>query len=71
MEKIKTHRDLKVFRLSFEVGLEIFAFRKRKYPKSFVSKLSPSEGEAVETQVWPNYALNCKFIDDTRHIAIN
>ena len=29
------------------------------------------EGEAVETQVWPNYALNCKYVDDTRHIAIN
>jgi len=29
------------------------AFRKRKYPKAFVSKLSDSEGEAAETQVWP------------------
>jgi four helix bundle protein len=27
------------------------AFRKRKYPKSFVAKLSDSEGEAAETQV--------------------
>ena len=26
------------------------AFRKRKYPKHFVSKLSDSEGEATETQ---------------------
>ena len=28
------------------------AFRKRRYPKSFVSKLSDSEGEVSETQVW-------------------
>ena len=28
------------------------AFRKRRYPKSFISKLSDSEGEAAETQVW-------------------
>ena len=28
------------------------AFRKRRYPKSVISKLSDSEGEAAETQVW-------------------
>ena len=28
------------------------AWRFRRYPKSFVSKLSISEGEAAETQVW-------------------
>ena len=39
------------------------AFRKRKYPKSFISKLSDSEGEAAETQVWLNYALKCNYID--------
>ncbi|MCK4288719.1 MAG: four helix bundle protein [Bacteroidales bacterium] len=35
------------------------AFRKRKYPKAFVAKLSDSEGEAAETQVWLDYALEC------------
>lgn len=39
------------------------AFRKRKYPKSFVAKLSDSEGEAAETQVWLDYAFNCKYIE--------
>ncbi len=39
------------------------AFRKRKYPKSFVSKLSDSEAEAAETQVWLEYAMECKYID--------
>jgi len=38
------------------------AFRKRKYPKAFVSILSDSEGESAETQVWLDYALACKYI---------
>ena len=39
------------------------AFRKRKYPKHFVSKLSDSEGEAAETQVWLDFSLDCDYID--------
>jgi len=39
------------------------AFRKRKYSKAFVSKLSDSEGEAAETQTWLDFALACKYID--------
>ncbi len=35
------------------------AFRKRRYPKSFVSKLSDSESEAAETQTWLDFGLNC------------
>lgn len=38
------------------------SFRKRKYPKSFVSKLSDSEGEAAETQVWLQFALKCDYL---------
>ena len=34
-------------------------FRKRKYPKSFISKLSDAEGEAAETQVWIQLAFSC------------
>ena len=39
------------------------AFRKRKYPKHFVSKLSDCESEAAETQVWLEFANKCKYID--------
>ena len=39
------------------------AFRKRRYPKSFVSKLSDSEGEAAETQVWLDFAVEFEYID--------
>ena len=39
------------------------AFRKRKYPKHFVSKLSDSEGEGAETQVWLYFSLDCGYIN--------
>lgn len=38
------------------------AWRKRRYPAHFVSKLSDSEGEAEETRVWLQFAVNCKYI---------
>jgi four helix bundle protein len=40
------------------------AFRKRKYPKSFIAKLSDSEGEAAETSVWLDFSLECKYINE-------
>ncbi len=43
------------------------AFRKRRYPKSFVAKLSDSEGEAAETQVWLDFALACGYITKGIH----
>lgn len=81
MGSIKTHKDLKVYQLSFEAGMLIFdvtksfpkeerfsltdqirrssrsvsgnlaeAWRKRRYEKAFIAKLSDVEGEAAETQ---------------------
>lgn len=37
-------------------------YRKRRYEKSFVSKLSDSEAEAGETQVWLEFALAHGYI---------
>ena len=39
------------------------AFRKRKYPTSFIAKLSASESEAAETQVWLQFSYRCEYID--------
>lgn len=39
------------------------AWRKRRYPAHFVSKLSDSEGEAEETRVWLQFAFHCKNIN--------
>ena len=38
------------------------AFRKRRYEKAFVAKLSDSEGEAAETQTWLDFSRDCKYI---------
>ena len=38
------------------------AFRKRRYEKAFVAKLSDCEAEAAETQVWLDYSLECGYI---------
>ncbi|MCF7832652.1 MAG: four helix bundle protein [Candidatus Marinimicrobia bacterium] len=43
------------------------AFRKRKYLKSFISKLSDSEAEAAETRNWLDYAFKCNFITEHEH----
>jgi len=40
------------------------AFRKRRYEKSFISKLSDSEAEAAETQVWLDYSLECGYLSE-------
>ena len=39
------------------------AWRKRRYPADFVSKLSHAEAEAAETQVWLQFALACAYLD--------
>lgn len=40
------------------------AFRKRRYEKAFVAKLSDSEAESAETQVWLDYSLECGYISE-------
>jgi four helix bundle protein len=38
------------------------AWRKRRYPAAFVSKLNDAEGEAAEAQTWIEFALRCKYM---------
>lgn len=92
-ERYRSHKDLRVFQLSYELAMEIFrisksfpavekfsltsqirnssrsvsanlteAFRKRRYPKAFISKLSDAETEAAETQTWLEFARDCDYI---------
>ena len=42
------------------------AWRKRKYPAHFVSKLSDSASEGDETRVWLELALHCHYIDQPK-----
>lgn len=92
---------MRVYQLSFEVGMEIFyitktfpkeeryslidqirrssrsvsgnlaeAWRKRRYEKAFIAKLSDVEAEAAETQVWLDYAFSCNYITEKDHKRI-
>lgn len=39
------------------------AYRKRRYPKHFTSKITDSDGEASETVVWINFSFDCGYIN--------
>ncbi len=38
-------------------------YRKRIYPKHFTSKMTDADGEATETSIWLDFALDCNYID--------
>ena len=46
------------------------AWRKRRYPASFVSKLSDADAEAAETSVWLDFSLDCGFIKQEIHAQL-
>ena len=37
-------------------------YRKRIYPKHFASKMTDADGEATETSIWLDFALDCDYI---------
>jgi len=39
------------------------SYRKRQYPKHFVSKLTDADAENSETQTWLLFALECDYIN--------
>ncbi len=39
------------------------AYRKRKYPAHFISKMADADMENSEIQVWLDFSLNCNYID--------
>jgi len=43
------------------------AYKKRKYPNHFISKLSDAAMENSETQVWLDVALGCKYISEEKY----
>ncbi|MDX2042073.1 MAG: four helix bundle protein [Acidobacteriota bacterium] len=38
------------------------AWRKRRYPAAWISKLGDSEAEACETQVWLQFCVECGYL---------
>ena len=47
------------------------AYRKRIYPAHFRSKLTDSDGENSETQVWLDFAVECKYINKEQHLELS
>lgn len=43
------------------------SYRKRNYPNHFISKLSDADMENSETQVWLDFALSCKYLEESVH----
>ena len=40
------------------------AYRRRKYPAHFVSKLTDSDAENTETEIWIKFAYKCQYINE-------
>ena len=57
-----------VRRSSRSIGANIAeSWAKRRYEKHFISKLTDSDGEQMETQHWIGTALDCEYIDQSAH----
>jgi len=40
------------------------AYRKRLYQRNFISKLTDSDAENTETQIWLDFAFSCNYINE-------
>jgi four helix bundle protein len=47
------------------------AWRKRRYPNAFVSKLSDSDAEAAETQVWIEFSVKSGYLTPEQATGLN
>ncbi|WP_462223537.1 four helix bundle protein [Flavobacterium sp.] len=47
------------------------SYRKRKYVAHFISKLTDSDGENSETNVWLEFAYQCKYITSDVYIDLS
>ena len=47
------------------------AYKKRKYPNHFISKLTDADMENGETQAWLDASLACNYITDEKYRDLN
>ena len=45
------------------------AYRKKLYPAHFISKVSDSDTENSETNVWIDFSHSCKYIGEDKHVT--
>jgi four helix bundle protein len=43
------------------------AYRRRNYPSHFLSKLTDSDAENAETEVWLDFSMACNYITAAQH----
>jgi len=46
------------------------AYRKKRYPKNFTSKICDADGESSETMVWIDFAGDCQYISPEIHKSL-
>jgi len=46
------------------------AWRKRRYPAHFVSKLTDADAEATETMIWLDFSLSCAYLETKVHAGL-
>lgn len=46
------------------------AWRRRRSPAHFASKLSDADAEAAETRTWLDFALACGYLDGSAHASL-
>ena len=47
------------------------AWRKRRYRKHFISKLSDADAEAAETRTWLRFAQRCGYLTESEFKTLN
>ena len=47
------------------------AYRKRRYPKHFVSKLTDADAENSETSTWIDFAYECEYLSLDKKVRLN
>jgi four helix bundle protein len=45
-------------------------YRKKLYPRMFVSKMADADGEATETQVWIDFATECRYFSPSNQARL-
>jgi four helix bundle protein len=47
------------------------AYKKRRYPNHFISKLTDADMENGETQAWLDASLACNYINNEKYVLLN
>lgn len=63
------YKSLIVYKKSYAANISE-AYRKRLYPKHFISKLSDSDGECAETMMHWDFTKDCGYLKEEKHKLI-